>query len=59
LEVAGLVALGLSNRDIARRLFISEHTAATHVQHILDKLEFSSRAQIATWALQQGLKPPA
>jgi predicted ATPase/DNA-binding CsgD family transcriptional regulator len=58
-EVAGLVALGLSNREIARRLFISEHTAATHVQHILDKLEFSTRAQIATWAVQQGIKPPA
>jgi predicted ATPase/DNA-binding CsgD family transcriptional regulator len=59
MEVAGLVALGLSNRQIARRLFISEHTAATHVQHILGKLEFSSRAQIATWAVQQGIKPPA
>jgi predicted ATPase/DNA-binding CsgD family transcriptional regulator len=58
-EVAGLVALGLSNRQIGRRLFISEHTAATHVQHILGKLEFSSRAQIATWAVQQGIKPPA
>ncbi|MDR7554133.1 MAG: LuxR C-terminal-related transcriptional regulator [Armatimonadota bacterium] len=59
LEVAGLVALGLSNREIARRLFISENTAATHVQHILGKLEFSSRAQIATWAVEQGLKPQA
>ncbi|MDR7414986.1 MAG: tetratricopeptide repeat protein [Armatimonadota bacterium] len=59
LEVASLVALGLSNREIARRLFISEHTAATHVQHILGKLDFSSRAQIATWAVQQGIKPPA
>ena len=59
MEVAGLVALGLSNRQIARRLFISEHTAATHIQHILAKLGFSSRAQIATWAVQQGIKPPA
>lgn len=58
LEVAGLVALGLSNREIARRLYISEHTAATHVQHILGKLDFSSRAQIATWAAERGLKPP-
>ncbi|MDQ7843146.1 MAG: tetratricopeptide repeat protein [Armatimonadota bacterium] len=59
LEVAGLVALGLSNREIAGRLFISEHTAATHVQHILDKLDLSSRAQIAAWAVEQGIKPPA
>ena len=59
MEVAGLVALGRSNRQIAQRLFISEHTVATHVQHILGKLEFSSRTQIATWAVQRGVKPPA
>jgi non-specific serine/threonine protein kinase len=46
-EVAVLVAQGLSNRDIAARLVISERTAETHVQHILNKLGFGSRAQIA------------
>ncbi len=48
-EVAVLVAEGLSNKQIAARLFISERTVATHVGHILDKLGFNSRAQIAGW----------
>jgi DNA-binding CsgD family transcriptional regulator len=48
-EVAGLVAKGLSNKEIAARLFISERTVATHVGHILNKLGFNSRAQIAGW----------
>ena len=48
-EVARLVAGGLTNREIGRRLFISERTAQNHVQHILTKLEFTSRAQIAAW----------
>jgi DNA-binding CsgD family transcriptional regulator len=48
-EVAALVAQGLSNKQIAARLFISERTVATHVGHILDKLGFNSRAQIAGW----------
>jgi len=51
-EVAGLVAEGLSNREIARRLVISERTAETHVQHILTKLGFGSRSQIAAWAVR-------
>lgn len=48
-EIAALVAEGLSNRDIATRLVISERTAANHVQHILAKLGFANRAQIASW----------
>ena len=48
-EVAALVAEGLSNRDIAARLVISRRTAEAHVEHILTKLGFSSRSQIATW----------
>lgn len=48
-EIAALVAEGLSNRDIAARLVISERTAANHVQHILGKLGFANRAQIASW----------
>jgi DNA-binding NarL/FixJ family response regulator len=48
-EVAQLVAEGLSNKQVAARLLISERTVATHVGHILDKLGFKSRAQIAGW----------
>ncbi len=49
-EVVTLLAAGLSNRDIARQLFISPATAARHVANILAKLGFSSRAQVAAWA---------
>ncbi|TDX02564.1 regulatory LuxR family protein [Kribbella sp. VKM Ac-2566] len=48
-EVAGLVAKGLSNREIAGALVISERTAQNHVQHILTKLGFANRAQVAAW----------
>jgi DNA-binding NarL/FixJ family response regulator len=48
-EVAGLVAEGLTNRQIAARLVISERTAGNHVAHILTKLGFTSRSQIAAW----------
>ncbi|MFF3559674.1 AAA family ATPase [Streptomyces sp. NPDC002574] len=48
-EVAELVAQGMTNRGIAGTLFISERTAQTHVQHILTKLGFSTRTQIAAW----------
>ncbi|MFI7065978.1 ATP-binding protein [Kribbella sp. NPDC050124] len=50
LEVAGLVAEGLTNRQIAERLVISERTAQNHVQHILTKLGFATRSQIAAWS---------
>ena len=49
LEVARLVAQGMSNKDIATTLVVSPRTAEAHVEHILTKLGFSSRAQIATW----------
>ncbi len=49
-EVVALLASGLSNRDIARKLFISPATAARHVANILAKLGFSSRSQVAAWA---------
>jgi non-specific serine/threonine protein kinase len=54
-DVATLVARGLTSKQIAARLFISERTAETHVDRILTKLDFHSRAQIAVWAVQQGL----
>jgi DNA-binding CsgD family transcriptional regulator len=57
LEVATLVAGGLTNRQIADQLVISERTAQNHVQHILTKLGFTSRSQIAAWTA--GLAAPA
>jgi DNA-binding CsgD family transcriptional regulator len=49
LEVARLVAAGLTNRQMAERLGIAERTAETHVDHILTKLDATSRAQVAAW----------
>jgi len=51
MEVAGLVAEGLSFKQIAAQRVISPSTAETHVQHIMDKLGFSARSQIAVSAL--------
>jgi len=56
-EVAELVARGMTNRDIAKQLFLSERTAQNHVQHILDKLGFSTRSQIAAWAVHRSSPP--
>jgi DNA-binding CsgD family transcriptional regulator len=53
LEVSALVAEGLSNRQIAQQLVISERTAQNHVQRILTKLGFTSRSQIAAWIIRQ------
>jgi non-specific serine/threonine protein kinase len=55
-EVAALVAHGQTNREIAAALVISERTADAHVQNILNKLGFSSRAQIGAWAAERGLR---
>jgi non-specific serine/threonine protein kinase len=49
---AGLVAEGLSNRQIATRLGTSQRTAESHVENILRKLGFTSRTQIAVWAAE-------
>lgn len=54
-EVAGLIAHGLTNRQIAAELVISERTADAHVGNILAKLGLRSRAQAAVWAVEQGL----
>jgi DNA-binding NarL/FixJ family response regulator len=51
-EVASLVAAGLSNKDIADRLVVTARTVDSHVAHILAKLGFSSRAQIAAWVVE-------
>jgi non-specific serine/threonine protein kinase len=52
-EVAGLVGRGLSNREIAQTLVIAQRTAETHVERILTKLGFTTRAQIAAWMADQ------
>jgi DNA-binding NarL/FixJ family response regulator len=48
-EVAALIAEGMSNRQIAARLHLSERTVENHVAHILTKLAFDSRARVAAW----------
>ena len=55
LEVARLLAGGLTNRRIAETLVISERTADRHVENILGKLGLSSRAEVAVWAVERGL----
>ncbi|MEU6185816.1 protein kinase [Nocardia sp. NPDC047038] len=52
-QVADLVSQGLSNKQIAAKLFISQRTAQGHIEHILSKLGFSSRAQIAAWVVTE------
>jgi DNA-binding CsgD family transcriptional regulator/tetratricopeptide (TPR) repeat protein len=56
-EVARLVGQGLTNRQIAAALYISERTAQNHVQHILTKLGFANRSQIAVWSSAQPAPP--
>jgi len=55
LDVLKLVAQGLSNPDIARRLVLSEHTVHRHLANILRKLNLSSRASAAAWGVRIGL----
>lgn len=57
-EVARLVARGLTNGQIAAELVITPGTAGLHVKNILGKLGFSTRAQIAAWAVARGLVTP-
>ncbi|MBX5446638.1 MULTISPECIES: response regulator [Sphaerobacter] len=57
-QVLELVALRLSNKEIAARLSISEHTVKNHLKNILAKLQLSSRRQAAAYAVAHGLIPP-
>ncbi len=54
-EVAALVAQGKSNRAISEQIFVGERTVAKHIESILSKLDFRSRAQIAIWAVENNL----
>ena len=58
-EVARLVARGKTNREMAEQFVLSERTIETHVQHILTKLGFTSRSEIAVWAVRSGLSDDA
>jgi DNA-binding NarL/FixJ family response regulator len=57
-EIMGLVALGLSNEDIAKRLFLSPATAKTHVSRAMQKLGARDRAQLVVFAYETGLARP-
>src|ERR671919_630328 len=54
-EVVSLLAEGLSNSQLAERLYISPRTAAVHVSNILAKLGMSSRTEVAAWAIREGV----
>jgi non-specific serine/threonine protein kinase len=57
-EVAELISQGMSNREIAGRLVISQRTAESHVENVLRKLGFTARAQIAVWIIEQARDAP-
>jgi non-specific serine/threonine protein kinase len=57
-EVVTMVASGMTNKEIAQRLFIAERTAEGHVERIRNKLGVRSRTEVATWAVAHGLKQP-
>jgi non-specific serine/threonine protein kinase len=58
-EVAGLLALGLSNKGIAKSLVIAQRTVEGHVANVLVKLGLTSRSQVAAWVAEQGGTDPA
>ena len=57
LEVLGLIAEGLSNKEIAEKLFVSENTVKTHSSRLFDKLGVSRRVQAVQRARERGLIP--
>jgi DNA-binding NarL/FixJ family response regulator len=58
LETCRLVARGLSNREIAAELYVSEATVKTHVAHVLARLRLRDRVQIAVFAYERGIVRP-
>ena len=57
-EVLSLIATGMSNREIAEHLIVSEGTVKSHIHHLLAKIGARDRAQAVTFAYQHGLAPP-
>jgi DNA-binding NarL/FixJ family response regulator len=57
-EVLRLLALGHTNQEIAKQLFISVRTAETHRAHIMQKLRLQTRADLVAYALERGLLEP-
>jgi predicted ATPase/DNA-binding CsgD family transcriptional regulator len=55
-QVAALLAEGLTNREIADRLVITQRTVASHIEHILEKLGFASRHQVGVWVAEHGIQ---
>ncbi|MFN8535597.1 MAG: response regulator transcription factor [Dehalococcoidia bacterium] len=55
--VLSYIAAGASNKEIARRLALSEHTVRTHITNILAKLGFANRVQAAAWAIRHEILP--
>jgi two-component system NarL family response regulator len=58
IEILGLVSEGLSNKQIAQRLVISQNTVKNHVRNILEKLRLRSRAEAAAFAVRTRLVEP-
>ncbi len=54
-DIAAFIAQGKSNKEIAETLVLSNRTVESHISNILAKLSFTSRAQIAVWAVEKGL----
>jgi non-specific serine/threonine protein kinase len=53
LEIARLVSDGMSNREIAEKLFLSKRTVDAHMEHIFGKLDISKRAELISWLRSQ------
>jgi DNA-binding CsgD family transcriptional regulator len=52
------VVRGLTNREVAERLFVSPHTVSTHLRHVFEKLKLNSRVELASVAARHGIPAP-